>query len=236
MPPDDDQGEMDRRLGVPPAPTAPAQVQARRKNQPTGFGSIAALVVLGILAWNWFGSGSNPAAPIQPGSNDVAGTQVPTPATEATIASIVASYAEQYSNAPNEMIAGGTRPARAQALCRDLPRSLAVNRWIGRISTLSSNEQGKGVLVLRVSNNMSLGTWNNALSDIQDHTLIQPNSGLFDTASSMKVGDLVWFSGSFVPSANDCIEEQSLTMSGGMTDPTFTFRFTSLGPLASGSQ
>lgn len=180
-----------------------------------GLGSIIGLVVLAIPAWNWFGGDIGPGAPVQPGSNDIIGTEIPVPAAEKTIVGIVASYAEQYSNAPNEMAAGAARPARAQALCHNLPSSLAINRWIGRISTLFSNEQGRSVLALRISDHMSVGTWNNALSDFQDHTLIPTASGLFATASSMKVGDLAWFSGSFVPSDNDCIEEQSLTMGGG---------------------
>jgi hypothetical protein len=47
---------------------------------------------------------------------------------------------------------------------------------------------------------------------------------------SMKKGDRVIFSGSFLPSDSDCITEASITQSGSMTDPEFIVRFTQVRP------
>lgn len=97
---------------------------------------------------------------------------------------------------------------------------------MGRIDTLSSNNDGKGVLGLKISKNMVIKTWNNSFSDTSDGTLIPTDSPLFATVSAMKIGDLVTFSGEFLPSPSDCLRETSLSMPGGMADPEFLFRFT----------
>jgi hypothetical protein len=73
-------------------------------------------------------------------------------------------------------------------------------------------------------------TWNNALSDIEDDTLIDPKSALFAKASALSVGQEVTFSGAFRPYTTDCIREGSLTLSGSITEPEFIFRFSDVSP------
>jgi hypothetical protein len=79
-----------------------------------------------------------------------------------------------------------------------------------------------------------LTTWNNDLSDISDNTLIQPGTELFRSASSLKKGQRVSFSGSFVPAREGCISESSITLRGKLDDPDFIFRFSSVAPYVSG--
>jgi hypothetical protein len=107
----------------------------------------------------------------------------------------------------------------------------SASGWVGKISELTSNGDGKGVVSIELAPNVHFSTWNNALSDIGDNTLIDPNSSLFKSLSTMKKGDVVRFSGRFSSSKTDCVREKSLTLAGSMTDPAFTMRFTSVGKL-----
>jgi hypothetical protein len=107
----------------------------------------------------------------------------------------------------------------------------SASGWVGKISQLSSNGDGKGVLSIEVAPNVHVSTWNNALSDIGSQTLIDPSSSLFKNLANMKRGDVVRFSGRFASSDVDCVREQSVTLAGSMTDPSFTMRFTSVNKL-----
>jgi hypothetical protein len=131
-----------------------------------------------------------------------------------------------FQSAPNEMAAGGFRFRRGVAICRALP-TRTVSNWVGRIAMLESNGDGKGVLKITLADDISVETWNNELSDIGDHTLIEPASALFAAVSQMKVGDQVLFSGTFLNGDNDvdCVRERSLSLHGSMRDPDFMFRF-----------
>ena len=129
--------------------------------------------------------------------------------------------------APNEMAQGGTRFQRRLAICRSLP-ALAVADWVGQIAQLSSNSDGKGVLQISLAPDIRVETWNNDLSDIGSDTLIDPSSPLFSTLMRMNVGTQVLFSGAFMSSNVDCVNEHSMSLEGSMTDPEFGFRFTSV--------
>ena len=61
-------------------------------------------------------------------------------------------------------------------------------------------------------------------------TLIPVGSPLYQAVIKLKVGQQVRFSGVFLPSRDDCLEEASLTRDGAMHDPDFLFRFDSVQP------
>jgi hypothetical protein len=137
----------------------------------------------------------------------------------------------EYSH-QSQTIYGGYGRARVHAehslaICKSLPRLSVVN-WVGKIEKLSSNSDGNGVLEISLADVARVETWNNDLSDISDHTLINPSSSLFAVLAQMKLGDQVLFSGTFIPSELDCVEEHSLSLSGSMTDPEFIIHFASV--------
>jgi hypothetical protein len=69
-------------------------------------------------------------------------------------------------------------------------------------------------------------TWNNALSDITDNTLIPQTSKTYDTLSELGRGKRIKFSGSFINGdEKNGFRESSLSEQGSMTDPEFIFRF-----------
>jgi hypothetical protein len=149
---------------------------------------------------------------------------------EAALIEAVKAAMKQYEDGQNDMQKGASRPIRARAICAALP-DLRAHDWTGTIDTLDTNGEGKGVLSIRLDDNVHVETWNNALSDVVDKTLIDPASPLFEVASKMHKGQRVRFSGIFPASETDCIEEHSLTLTGSITDPAFVVRFEALTPL-----
>jgi len=132
-----------------------------------------------------------------------------------------------YESAPNEMLKGATRPARGRELCGVLPDG-TVSDWTGEIVRLSSNNEGKGVVSVELAEGVFMKTWNNALSDRGDRTLIETSSPLFARVASLAVGQRVRFSGDLVRDGLDCFKEGSLSVDGAMTEPEFIIRFTDI--------
>ncbi len=103
-----------------------------------------------------------------------------------------------------------------------------VREWVGQVTTRSTNNEGRGVLVVSIGPNVSVKTWNNSLSDIGDKTLIEPGSAVFNAMGSLRNGDWVRFSGRLFSDSTDCVREPSMTIRGTMTSPEFIFRFDSI--------
>ncbi len=100
--------------------------------------------------------------------------------------------------------------------------------WTGKIINLSSNGDGWGVLDIEIDSGITLSTTNNSISNAVEMTLIDPSSAIFNTASKLSEGQNVKFSGSFLASETDCVEERSLTLRGSIDKPDFAFRFASI--------
>jgi hypothetical protein len=156
--------------------------------------------------------------------------QVPIPDQEAKFVAVSVAAREAYKAGANEMAKGAARPYRAKGLCNQA-QGRAIQNWVGKIETLSSNSDGKGVLSVVIGDKIYLKTWNNSVSDIGDRTLIEPGSPLYQKAVVLQVGQAVSFSGSFIPSQTDCVREGSLTLDGSMTKPEFIFRFSDIAPV-----
>ncbi|MFG1392734.1 hypothetical protein [Xanthobacter agilis] len=154
----------------------------------------------------------------------------PLPAVEAAFIAAVEAGRSVYSAGQTDFQKGAARPTRASAICK-VVGSPAVRNWVGKVTTLTTNGEGKGVLGITIAKDTAVMTWNNSLSDIADNTLIAPGSSLFNAMGTLKEGDTVRFSGSFIREPTDCFREQSMTMRGSMTGPEFIFRFKSVEKL-----
>jgi hypothetical protein len=156
----------------------------------------------------------------------------PRPDSERAFIDAVVQARNEFRNGANDMAKGASRVHRAQALCDVLNNNLYVDNWWGTVAKLSSNNEGKGVLALAIGPDITLKTWNNSLSDMDDHTLLDPASSLYSQAVTLEKDQRVTFSGNFIrnTAAKDCVNEASLTQSGSMTDPEFVFRFSDLKP------
>ena len=137
---------------------------------------------------------------------------------------------DQYSSGSNELQKGAARPARAKAICAAV-KAPRIDGWVGKLAKLSTNSDGKGVLAISIGDDISLSTWNNSLSDLTDRTLIEPDSALYTTLLTLKVGTYVRVSGKLFPAASDCVREKSVTMDGSMRDPDFLVRISRVDPI-----
>lgn len=150
--------------------------------------------------------------------------------TERAFLRAVEAAQRQYATGGNDMQKGAARAQRADAIC-NLLRSMTMTNWAGKITRLTTNGDGNGVIAIEIGKGIAVKTWNNSLSDIGDRTLIDPRSPLFATLSMLQVGQLVQFSGSFFPNSTDCVRESSMTLQGSLEEPEYIFRFGSVTPI-----
>jgi hypothetical protein len=148
---------------------------------------------------------------------------------EALLVAAAIKGSQVYAAGANDMAKGAARPGRARDICAAMP-SAAVENWTGTVEELSSNGDGLGVLSVKIDSDVAVKTWNNSVSDISDHTLINPNSSVFRKAAALKVGQKVVFSGTFIPDQTDCLREGSMTLAGSLESPEFIFRFSDISP------
>jgi hypothetical protein len=86
---------------------------------------------------------------------------------------------------------------------------MRIAGWVGTITELSTNNDGRGVISLRIGDKVQLKTWNNAVSDTFDRTLLIPGSPLYQKAITLRIGQRVSISGTFVQDEKDCVRESS---------------------------
>lgn len=106
-----------------------------------------------------------------------------------------------------------------------------VKDWVGTVDSLQTTGEGKAVFVVELPCGSKMGTWNNALSDIMDNSLIPQSSPLYDGIAELNTGTKLRFSGKLVSGDVDGFRESSMTEMGSMTDPFYVIRFTGIGPL-----
>jgi hypothetical protein len=151
----------------------------------------------------------------------------PKPRDEINFISTVSDFRTQYNSGGNEMQRGSTRVFRKDAICERL-HDLNVTNWIGKVTRLTTNGDGNGIVNVEIADDLTLETNNNSISDALNPTMISPHSPLFQKVASLHVNQLVRFSGNFFESSSDCILELSLTISGSMNKPEFEFRFSDI--------
>ena len=140
---------------------------------------------------------------------------------------VVTNSVSGFRGAKNELQQSILRDQRKEEISAAL-RRYTVNSWVGTINQLETNADGKAILSVRISPDITVKTWNNALSDINSKTLIEKNNPVYSSLLNLSNGQRVKFTGSFFPSETDFIEETSLTIDGSMRNPEFLFSFKSL--------
>jgi hypothetical protein len=85
---------------------------------------------------------------------------------------------------------------------------------------MKTTGDGKAYIEIEISPGIHVKTWNNALSDVADDTLIDQNSPVFSAVADLGVGDAVTFSGAFVSAKEDFVREASMSESGSMSEPS----------------
>ena len=119
---------------------------------------------------------------------------------------------------------------RDKALCALLPGSLGSN-WVGTITDIGANGEGKAYLTIEFADNARVQTWNNAFSDMGDNTLIPNTSELFKVLVPLGEGTKVKFSAEFLRGKDTCLKKGNLTKTFYGIDPEFMVRFTKVEKL-----
>lgn len=153
------------------------------------------------------------------------------PEIQARFIEAVSAARQKSKDADNDMQRGSAKSERDKNVCA-LLKGMKVKNWTGKITNITSNSDGKGVIEVEIAKNITVKTWNNALSDIGDNTLIEPGSKFFDFVASLKKGTKIQFSGNFFRGASgDCLKESSMSLRGKLEDPEFIFSFVEIGTI-----
>lgn len=150
------------------------------------------------------------------------------PVNQTDFVAVIENYAEQFRKASNELQESTLRDQRRVAMMDALNSERVIKGWKGTLQKLETNTEGKAIISVRLSPTIKLVTWNNALSDMADQTMIEKGTAPYTALANMSVGDAVEFSGSFLSSGQDGVRETSLTIRGAMTAPDFLFRFSDI--------
>jgi hypothetical protein len=133
---------------------------------------------------------------------------------------VVKDYAAQYEQAPNELKKSALVKKRLEAISKLPGKSNKVDGWYGTVEKMGTTGDGDAYLIIHpMTDDMTLGTWNNSFSDTGSKTLIKSGSPLYDAIAELEEDDLVVFSGAIGKPKN-------MTENGTMTDPDFLFKFT----------
>ncbi|EEJ3293849.1 hypothetical protein KG522_002102 [Salmonella enterica subsp. diarizonae serovar 50:z52:z35] len=146
---------------------------------------------------------------------------------ESAFVDVIEKAIIKSKSAKNDMQIGGIKALRDKEICNIL-QVKSVSNWIGQVKKVSANSDGKGVLALSLPSGILIKTWNNSFSDTKYNTLMEPGTEIFNRASELSVGDVVYFSGTFFEDNDNCISESSLSLSGKVKEPEFIFRFSDI--------
>lgn len=207
----------------------------------TGCVTILAAIVCFFLLIGFIGSlindgdsksssSSPPAASSSASTAPAKKTIIPKPEAQLKFEQVIAEYAKQFSDAANELQESTTRKNRGQALA-GLGMGNQVSEWVGYLDSMATNSDGDAYIIISLNKNLKVGTWNNALSDIEDKSMIKSGTAVYNALSSMKKRQAIKFSGQFVRSKDDHFKEMSLTIQGSMKNPEYVFRFSKIEPI-----
>jgi hypothetical protein len=162
-----------------------------------------------------------PPAPKAPDLSALAGQQT---ADEKAFTKAVSDARNKYQAAGDEDRMS-LQSSRAAAICNAVKQP-AVQSWIGAIKEIDKDAGGRTIVAVALPDGTLVKTWNNAMSDVEDKTLILPGSPLAATLGKLDAGDTVRFSGTFFTDEPDCYRSSRLSLDQSMLEPSFLFRFT----------
>ena len=144
---------------------------------------------------------------------------------------MIDSFIPMYNAADTEIRKTDVRFQRKHAIASYFSGagSLQFEGWVGEVKSLTTESDGEAYVSVQLpGTDIEIKTWNNSLSDTEDHTMIRRNDALYTSLRDIKEGDNVTVAGSFVEADQDYIREASLTEEGSMTGPEFIVRFSQI--------
>jgi len=143
----------------------------------------------------------------------------------------VSLHRDAYLNAENDVQRGVVRKSRGESLCQTFSSRFFRN-WPGRLTWVSTTSDGQTVDRIKVE--LSDFGDNDEVA-IEDSNHYEPGTLMHETLlNDVSPGDPVVVSGEFRydtdDDVSDCFYEESISLSGGMTDPEYRAKFSSIRP------
>ncbi len=168
-----------------------------------------------------------PVAPAQPTEAQKLAALAPQqPKDETGFTKAVSDARTAYDKAGDDDRAS-LQSSRAAAICAAVKKP-DVQSWVGAVKEIDRDPGGRTIVSIALPDGTLVKTWNNAMSDIEDKTLILAGTPLAAAVGKLAVGDPVRFSGNFFADEPDCYRSSRLSLDQSMTEPSFLFRFTAL--------
>lgn len=157
--------------------------------------------------------------------------------------SVIDKYAQSVDGVDNELKINKLKKERDKEIYPIFKNenNNSPKNWYGIVDYISTTNDGDGVIKIKISDNITIETWNTSFADKKYFTLIKPDNKLYDVVSDLSKGDVVKFSGLFhsalkakyKPTKTEIMNERgfyesSLTLKGGMTEPSYIFSFTDI--------
>lgn len=152
--------------------------------------------------------------------------EVKMPAGQQKFSDIVADANTKYGETDNELKATKIIMDRDKSLCKNTGGSF--KGWKATVHDVGSTGDGYGYIAVIMEDDIELSTWNNALSDAFDNTLIKPSNNLYDVLMELSSGDEVTIGGDFIKGENTCVNTSNLTEVLNASSPDFKVNFTSI--------
>ena len=148
-------------------------------------------------------------------------------------------FAFHYKTSSNSVEKFLLRKKRREFLAGQV-KDRVFMEWIGRVKTLRTTKNGKAYLVVELANitsgvekkskilpllRVTMGTWNNAYTDLDYNTLILPGTAMHNWLAKFRLCDWVVFSGKSFAGDEDFIKEASPTQTEAMISPQFILKF-----------
>ena len=102
---------------------------------------------------------------------------------------VVTEYVSGFKAAKNELQQSAMRDQRKEGILSALG-GYSVSSWVGTINQLETNTEGKAILSVRISPDIEIKTWNNALSDMASNTLIEKGTPVFSSLFKERLNKL----------------------------------------------
>jgi len=148
------------------------------------------------------------------------------PEAENTFIQTIVTAETDYRNAGTDLQRSNVVRSRNRQLSSDLDGT-SFEGWTGIIKDVGANGEGKAYVSIEIADGVVVQTWNNAVSDAFDNTLIPEGSAVYNALLNASPGTKITFGGSFVSDDDTTLEMGNITEIGSGTSPEFIAYITS---------
>lgn len=138
---------------------------------------------------------------------------------------IIQKGAKAYEDAKTDLKSSIALRKRDKDACAVL-NNLSATNWVGKITSLGANREGKAYIQIEIADGIRVQTWNNSFSDMNDNTLIPEGSKVFNAIMDGDDGTPITFSAKFIKGDKTCMKGTNLTEYFYATDPKFVVKIT----------